>query len=85
MCHSWSWTNRRCQESRREREDLPPGVFSFDFESPIDVPAAPISLSREEAERLDDAVKERMWIIRRAVIAYNEELGAYPPRADQMS
>lgn len=49
------------------------------------MPAAPISLSREEAERLDDAVKERMWIIRRAVIAYNEELGAYPPRADQMS
>ena len=70
-------------ESGEEGTDPPPGIVSFDFEARVEVPADPISLPAEEARRLDDDVKEGVNVIRRALLAYNEELDAYPPHADQ--
>lgn len=70
-------------ESGEEGSDPPPDIFRFDFETRVEVTADPVSLPAEEVRRLDDAVKERVWAISGAVSAYNEKLGAYPPRADQ--
>ncbi len=71
------------QEFGEESEDPQPIIFSFDFESPVDLPTDPISLPPEEIRRLNDIVEERVWVIRGAVNAYKEEFGSDPPHADQ--
>lgn len=64
-------------------EDPPPVVVSFDFDAIVEVPTDPVSLPAEEVGRLNDELKELFKVIRRALAAYEEELGANPPRADQ--
>lgn len=71
------------QDPGHEPDDPPPSIVVFDFDAQVEVTANPISLPREDVDRIKDEVTEGSWIIRGAIQSYIDELGEHPPHADE--
>ncbi len=63
-------------------EDPPPGIITFDYETPVDVPENPESMPQEEAERLRREAQTRTAPLQRAIADYKDLHGTYPPSLD---